>query len=154
MIATIMMSIRHPVGSVFLFVYAKHGRILWGIARFLLKLRASCGNCALLVDICALLVEKVRVSCNSSCGNIPSVSVFWGALRGVGGRLSQFCGTRPNSVGSSNRRGCRTAAVIRASATCAQAVLSSGTVQDVDLRHGWWHFWRFPCCRSRMASSR
>ena len=38
-------------------------------------------------------MEKVRDSCNSSCGNVPSVSEFLGALRGVGRRLSQFCGT-------------------------------------------------------------
>ena len=51
---------------------------------------------------------------------------------------------RLSSVESSNRRGGGTGTVIRASATCAQAVYSSGTAHDVDLRHGWLHFWRFP----------
>ena len=54
------------------------------------------GNCALPVDKCALLVEKVRVSCNISRGKTPSVSGFLGVLRGVGGRLSQFCGSSFN----------------------------------------------------------
>ena len=68
---------------------------------------------------------------------------------GVGGRLSHFVVRlhislqRLFSVGSSKRRGGGTAAVIRASATFAQAVFSSGIAQDVDLRHGWWHCWRF-----------
>ena len=44
------------------------------------------------VERCALLVEECA-SCNISRGKTLSVAGFWCAVRGVGGRLSQFCCT-------------------------------------------------------------
>ena len=55
-------------------------------------------NCTFHLENCTLLVVKVRVSCNMFCGTTPSVAGFLGALRGVGGRLSQFCGSRAHFV--------------------------------------------------------
>ena len=82
MIATITMSVRHPFGSVFFFlvVYAKHGSTLWKIARLV-------WNSARLVWKSARFLQQLLWE------NFFLLRVFWGALRGLGGRLSQFCGT-------------------------------------------------------------
>ena len=51
------------------------------------------GNCALLVWICALLVERCALLATSLVGKLLPLRGLEGALRGVGRRLSQFCGT-------------------------------------------------------------
>ena len=63
--------------SLFLVVYAKQGSILWKIARFVWK--------------SAHFLQQLLWENSFSCG-------FLGALRGVGGRLSQFCGTMAHNA--------------------------------------------------------
>ena len=80
MMFTITTSTRHLLTQpFFLFVYTKHGSILWKSARFLWdKCAFLVGKCSFLVGRCAFLVGEMRVSCNIPRGKTHSVAVFLG----------------------------------------------------------------------------
>ena len=119
MIVTNMVSIRHPLAQPFCLSTQ--------------SMEASCGKFHVQCARVRVACGKVRVACNISRGKTPSVAGFLVALRGVGGRLSQFCGS---SFNDDPQSGAARDEVVELQPSFerlppfAQAVLSSGTAPD------------------------